>query len=85
MNKDMACAARQAFVWASDYRNQNVAAMMARRQIRTFGDVADMSVVQLLDIGLVQDEVYGVSQMLAKRGLVLRKDGLGDSCDQGWH
>jgi hypothetical protein len=74
MNQDDELQARSAFVWASDYGNQNTAALLGRQGVKTFGEVADMSPFMLLKAGLVQDEVYGVSQMLAKRGLVLKKD-----------
>ena len=80
MNEDKEREARQALVWASDYRNHNVAVMLGRQGVRTYGDVADLSPAQLVKIGLIQDEVYAVSQMLAKRGLVLRKDEDFDDC-----
>lgn len=73
MDDEEVMQARLALVWAGDYHNQNTAALLARQGVRTFGDVADLTPEMLLKIGLIQDEVYGVVQMLAKRGLVLSR------------
>jgi hypothetical protein len=74
MNEEDDRSIRGAIIWAADYRNQNTAALLGRYGVRTFGDLADMTNEQLLKIGLIQDEIYGVTQMLAKRGLLLAKD-----------
>lgn len=74
MDKEDVLQARMAYIWASDYRNQNTAAVLAGHCIKTFGELADMTPARLFEFGLMQDEIYGVSQLLAKRGLLLSKD-----------
>lgn len=74
MHKEEEPQARSTLIWSSDYRNNNVACILAGQNIRTYGDLADMRPALLRKLGLIQDEIYAVSQMLAKRGLILTKE-----------
>lgn len=59
------------FVWADQYGNKNIAAVMAWLEIKTFGDLAALTELKLKDAGLIDDEISEIKKILAKRGLRL--------------
>ena len=60
------------FIWGHDFNNPNVSTIIGNLGIRAYGELADMTREQLLEAGILKDEMSVVVVALAKRNMTLK-------------
>ncbi len=60
------------YVWAHHFDNRNIAAVVGSLKVKTYADLAEVSIQQLKKLHLDQSEIGIVQKLLAARGLSLK-------------